>query len=73
MVNWMNPDVRTCPRCNIRMRFMGVEKFRVGGTSGGWKLIFSELAELGEQLVPFEVYVCPQCRHVEFLVPKKSE
>ena len=27
---------------------MGVEEFRTGGTSGGWKLVFGEWAELGE-------------------------
>jgi hypothetical protein len=27
---------------------MGVEEFRVGGSTGGWKMLFGELAELGE-------------------------
>lgn len=48
---------------------MGVEQFRVGGTSGGWKLLFGEWAELGEQLLPLELLACGSCRHVEARVP----
>jgi hypothetical protein len=44
---------------------MGVEQFRVGGTSGGWKLLFGEWAELGEQMLPLELLACGRCRHVE--------
>jgi hypothetical protein len=36
-----------CLRCGAAMTSMGVEQFRVGGTSGGWKLLFGEWAELG--------------------------
>ena len=48
---------------------MGVEKFRVGGTSGGWKLLFGEMAELGEETLPLDVWACSQCRSVELRVP----
>ena len=48
---------------------MGVEAFRVGGTSGGWKLLFGELAELGEETLPLEVFACGSCRRVEMRVP----
>jgi hypothetical protein len=48
---------------------VGVESFRVGGTSGGWKMLFGELAELGEGMMDFEVFACPQCRKVELRVP----
>ena len=44
---------------------MGVEQFRVGGTSGGWKLLFGEWAELGEQMLPLELWACGRCRRVE--------
>lgn len=47
---------------------MGVEQFRVGGTSGGWKLLFGEWAELGEQMLPFELFACGRCRRVEMRV-----
>jgi hypothetical protein len=47
---------------------MGVERFRVGGTSGGWKLLFGEWAELGEQMLPLELLACGRCRWVEMRV-----
>ena len=39
---------RACIACRGRMQSIGVERFRVGGTSGGWKLLFGEWAEMGE-------------------------
>jgi hypothetical protein len=48
---------------------MGVEQFRVGGTSGGWKMLWGEWAELGEQMLPLEAFACPSCRRVELRVP----
>jgi hypothetical protein len=48
---------------------MGVESFRVGGTSGGWKLLFGEWAELGEETLALEVLACGSCHRVEFRVP----
>ena len=47
----------------------GVEQLRVGGTSGGWKLLFGEWAEVGEDMLPLELLVCPNCRRVEFRRP----
>ena len=48
---------------------MGVEQFRVGGTSGGWKLVFGELAELGEGMLRLEVRACSSCGQLELRVP----
>ena len=48
---------------------MGVEEFRIGGSSGGWKLLFGEWAELGENMLPLEVLACEECRKVEFRAP----
>jgi hypothetical protein len=48
---------------------MGVADFRVGGTSGGWKLFFGEWAELGEDMIPLETFGCATCGHVEFRRP----
>lgn len=50
---------------------MGVERLRVGGTSGGWKLLFGEWAELGEGMIDLEFLVCDRCRHVELRVPEE--
>jgi hypothetical protein len=60
-----------CLRCQTDMRSLGVEKFRVGGSSGGWKLVFGEWAELGEDMLAFEVLVCPSCRHVELFAAER--
>ena len=48
---------------------MGVEKFRVGGTSGGWQLLFGAYAELSEETLPLEAFACSACHRVELRVP----
>jgi hypothetical protein len=47
---------------------MGVENFRVGGTAGGWKILFGEWAEMGEEMLPMEILFCPSCRRVELRI-----
>ena len=58
-----------CLRCGVAMSPIGVKKFRVGGSSGGMKMLFGELAELGEDMIGFDVFVCPACRKVELRLP----
>ena len=58
-----------CLRCGGPLTSMGVEQFRIGGTSGGWKLLFGELAELGEETLSLDVFACGNCRRVELRVP----
>jgi len=58
-----------CLRCGGHLTSLGVETFRTGGTSGGWKLLFGELAELGEDMLAMEVFACGNCRRVELRVP----
>lgn len=67
----VSEDAR-CLRCSAQLELLGTERFRCGGTSGGWKLIFGEWAELGEGMLPLEVWVCPRCRKVEFRVPMQE-
>ncbi|MDK2854964.1 MAG: hypothetical protein PWQ86_177 [Bacillota bacterium] len=62
---------KTCLSCGQPLELLGRRQFRVGGTTGGWKLLFGEWAELGEELVDFEVWACPGCRKVEFYLPEK--
>jgi len=50
---------------------MGVDEFRVGGTTGGWKLLFGEWAELGEGTLRLEVFACGSCGKVELRVPQR--
>lgn len=64
------PDATQCLRCGGPLSPMGREKFRVGGTSGGWKLLFGEWAELGEDMLELEVLACGRCRKVELRVPE---
>jgi hypothetical protein len=45
------PDPDACLRCGSALQSVGVEEFRVGGSSGGWKLLFGEWAEVGEELL----------------------
>jgi hypothetical protein len=43
-----------------------------GRDEGGWKLLFGELAELGEDMLALEAFACQRCRMVEFRVPSGS-
>jgi len=63
------PPVGSCLGCQGPLSSLGREAFRVGGTSGGWKLLFGEWAELGEDKVPLDVFACQRCRRVELRVP----
>jgi ribosomal protein L40E len=63
-------DRDACLRCGATLELMGIEEFRVGGTSGGWKLLFGEWAELGEDKLQFEMRVCRTCRQVDLRVPQ---
>jgi hypothetical protein len=65
----MAADPNACLRCGNALQSIGVEQFRVGGSSGGWKLLFGEWAELGEDLLALDVLACTQCRRVEMRVP----
>lgn len=60
-----------CLRCQGPLISAGVAQFRTGGTSGGWKLLFGEWAELGEGMLPMEVLVCESCRNVELRVAER--
>jgi len=59
----------TCIACHGRLQSIGVDRFRVGGTSSGWTLLFDEWTELGEDVLAFEVLACMSCRAAELRVP----
>ena len=67
----MATDPNACLRCGTELQSIGTEQFRVGGTSGGWKLLFGEWAEVGEEMLTLEVLACPSCRKVELRVPER--
>ena len=46
--------------------------FRIGGSSGGWHLMFGQWAELGEQLLSFDLYICNQCGRVQLFADDQT-
>lgn len=62
---------KRCMRCRVDMDCIGVKEFRTGGRSGGWHLILGDFADMGEQKMKLEIWVCPHCRRVEFYLPDK--
>ena len=58
-------NVRKCSYCGQNAQFVYTAQFRVGGTSGGIKLLLGEWAELGESMIPMYVFVCPNCGKIE--------
>ena len=64
------PAPDACLRCGKPIQSMGVDEFRTGGTTGGWKLLFGEWAELGEDKVRLELFACGNCGKVELRVPR---
>ena len=68
----MATDPDPCLRCGGPLKSIGVEQFRVGGSSGGWKMLFGEWAELGEEMLSLEVLACLRCRRVEMRIPEEG-
>lgn len=66
-------SIKKCHSCNVELEFAAKASFRVGGTSGGWKLLFGEWAELGENMLLFDIYVCPSCGRVELFVDEEGK
>jgi len=64
--------ITRCPLCQSKMLHSKV-KLRTGGWSGLMQLLpFGELGELGEELLPVEVYVCVRCGKIEFMATEKT-
>jgi hypothetical protein len=61
-----NQTFPPCPVCRTPLRPLGQIPVRTGGTSGGWHLLFGEWADVGEGVMPLDVYRCPQCSRLEF-------
>ena len=66
-------EVKKCYSCGIEMQFAQKVPFRIKGTPGYWKLVFGEWAELGEEMLSFDVYVCPSCGEIRLLADEKSK
>ena len=61
----MSGTIRKCTACGQNTQYVYAAQFRVGGTSGGIKLLLGEWAELGESMIPMYVFVCPNCGKIE--------
>ncbi len=61
-----------CPTCDKVMdAYYGVP-FRVGGTGPGMRLLLGAWAELGEEPIPIDIYVCPQYGRIEQFATKDT-
>lgn len=61
-----------CPSCGVEMQLAQQLRFRIGGTRGEWKLIVGNWAELGEELLPLNIYVCSQCGRIDLFADEKT-
>ena len=55
-----------CAGCGGAMQSFGKVPLRTGGSSGGWHMVFGELADAGESLIVLDLLRCRDCRRVEF-------
>src|SRR5438876_10234919 len=60
------------PACDKVMDAYYCVPFRVGGTGPGMRLLIGAWAELGEEPIPIDLYVCPQCGRMEQFGNKKT-
>jgi len=58
--------VITCLRCKVGLEFKGSYKFHEGKNYG----VYGEMFENQTNKEPFDLYVCPQCKIVEFYLPE---
>jgi len=61
-----------CPNCNVETdAYYGVP-FRVGGTGPGMRLLIGAWAELGEEPIPIDLFVCAQCGRIQSFATQKT-
>ena len=66
------PTGEPCLRCHSELQSLGQTDLRTGGSGGAWKLIFGELAELGEGTMKVELLACARCRRLELKLPEQG-
>jgi hypothetical protein len=69
-VSQTSGNIRKCSACGENAQYVYTAQFRVGGTSGGMKLLFGEWAELGESKIPMYVFVCPHSEKSSYMQQK---
>jgi hypothetical protein len=67
----MSGNTRKCSYCGHDAQYVYTAQFRVGGTSGGVKLLIGEWGELGETMIPLYVFVCPNCAKTELFATEE--
>ncbi|MDQ6710254.1 MAG: hypothetical protein M3Z11_06815 [Candidatus Dormibacteraeota bacterium] len=65
-------DAGTCIGCKSPLQSLGVEHFRVGGVSGGWRMLMGSWAEMSEGILDVELLACRNCRRIELRVPERQ-
>jgi len=73
VLNMSEKEIKTCHSCHITMQFAQKVPFRIKGTPGYWKLLVGEWAELGEEMLSLDVYVCPKCGEVRLFSDEKAK
>ena len=63
---------KRCSCCAL-MQFAEKAESRIGGTSGGWKLLFGEWADLGEGMISLCIHVCPKCGRTELFADEETK
>jgi predicted RNA-binding Zn-ribbon protein involved in translation (DUF1610 family) len=66
-------ETKRCYFCNVQMQFAQKVPFRIKGTPGVWKLLFGEWAELGEEMLSLDVYMCPKCGEIRLYADEKAK
>ena len=64
----MEKDI-ICIRCNSEMKHLRTEKLQLGQT--GW--IFGDLPNLLAGAMEVDIYICPECRKLEFFLADDKE
>jgi predicted RNA-binding Zn-ribbon protein involved in translation (DUF1610 family) len=66
-------ETKKCYSCGTEMQFAQRIPFRIKGTPGLYKLFIGEWGELGEEMLNFNVYVCPSCGEIRLSVDEKTK
>lgn len=62
-----------CSSCGEDMIEAGDVPFRVGGTGGGMHLLLGNWAELSEEILGLDVFLCRKCGKVELFADQRAQ
>ena len=61
-----------CQSCNTAMVDMGDIPFRTGGTSGAAHIFLGNWAELGEDVLHLDAFLCQNCGRVQLFADSQT-